>query len=595
MMYGYWGRVLRVNLTTKKYTIEEVPLEVWKKFVGGSGFGAKVILEETPPKVNPLSPENKIIFAVGAWQSVKAPGSAKWSVVTKSPLTKTFLDSAGSGHWAPLFKKAGYDALIIEGKSKKPVYININDDKVEFKDAAHVWGKDTIKTTELIKGELDNRRISVLNIGPAGEIMNPIACITCDGNSFVGRGGAGAVMGSKNLKAISSFGTKEVPVFDPEKAKEIAKEVFKKLSDKIGGHGAEYGTPFFIGLLEEEGDLPMKYWTQDTWPEVEKISTPLYNEVLNVKPLFCANCPIGCHRHIQLKEPKKWALEGNGPEYETLAMMGGCYLCSDLSAICKANDICNRMGIDTISTGAWISFLAECWEKGLLNEDDTGGIKIEWGNGETLVFLTQKIAKMEGIGAWFRDGILGAAKKIGPVTQDLIVQVKNLDYPAHDPRCHTALGVNYATGTRGACHTRGEVFLPVDIYFPELFEGELAKDNIENTPRRTFLIQNLYSFYNQVSMYAFMNGFGEMKMGEILDILNAITGWNWSLDDLTEAGKRVFTLERLINVRDGFDWKFDTLPKKMTIAAKEGGRIGRVPLPFDSTLKKYYNMRGWDE
>lgn len=594
-MYGYWGKVLRINLTNRSYKIENVDESVWKKVVGGSGYGAKILIEETSPKIDPLSSENKIIFGSGLWQAVKAPGSAKWSVVTKSPLTKTYLDSAGSGHWAPLFKKTGYDALIIEGKSEKPVYLYITEDNINFKDASHIWGKDTIETTEIIKKELSNKRVSLLNIGFAGEIMNPIACITCDGHSFAGRGGAGAVMGSKNLKAIATFGTKKVPVFDPEKAKKIAKRVFKKLSDNVGGHGEKYGTTQCVGPNEKSGDLPMKYWTQDTWPEAEKISTPRYNEVLNTKPKFCANCPIGCHRHIQLTEPEKWALEGNGPEYETLAMMGASYLCSDLAAICKANDICSRMGIDTISTGAWISFLAECWEKELINEKDTEGIKIEWGNGEVLVELTEKIAKLEGIGAWFKNGIQGAAKKVGPEADDIIVQVKNLDYPGHDPRFSASLGINYATSTRGACHVRGPVFDSVHLFYPELFNGDLAQDNIKNAPRRTFLIQNINGFYNQVSLCCFMGAFGGMKLNDLLDILNAITGWNWSVDNLIEAGSRAFTLERLINVRDGFDRKSDKLPKKMTIPAKVGGRVGRVALPFDSTLEKYYQLRGWNK
>lgn len=593
---GYWEKVLRINLTDQSFQVEDVDEKVWKKFIGGSGYGAKVLLEETKSKIDPLSEENKIIFGIGLWQAVKAPGSAKWSVVTKSPLTKTYLDSAGAGSWAPLFKKAGYDSLIIEGKSDKPVYVYINDDKVEFKDASHIWGKDSIETTEIIKDELGNRRVSLLNIGPAGEIMNPIACITCDGHSFAGRGGAGAVMGSKNLKAIAAFGTKQVPVFEPEKAKEVAKQVFKRLSDNVGGHGTDYGTPGGTELNEKSGDLPMKYWTQDTWPEVEKISVPFYNEFLHVKPHFCTNCPIGCHRHIQLTEPKKWALKGNGPEYETLAMMGGSFLCSNLSAICKANDICNRMGTDTISTGAWISFLAECWEKGLIDENDTGGLKIEWGDGELLVELTEKIAKLEGIGSWFKKGIIGAAHKIGfDKTKDIICQVKNMDYPAHDPRNSASLGVNYATSTRGACHVRGDVFESMNIFYPEVFKGDFVEDNIKNIPKRTSIIQNINGFFNQVSLCFFMTCFGGMKLQEVADILNAVTGWNWSIDDIIEAGGRAVTLERLINVRDGFDRQSDTLAKKMLIPAKEGGRKGKISPDFENSLTKYYQVRGWDE
>jgi len=453
MVNGYWERVLRVNLTNKTYKIENVPERIWKKFVGGSGFGAKVLLEEVPPKIDPLSPENKIIFAIGAMQALRVPGSGKWSVVTKSPLTKTFLDSAGTGHWAPLFKGCGYDALIIEGKSDIPVYLYITEDNLEFKDASHLWGKDTIETTELIKKELNNSRISMINIGPSGEIGNPIACITCDGNSFAGRGGSGAVMGAKNLKAIVAFGKKQVPVYRMEQGRKKAAELMKILA-KQGKEGTKYGTTSAVIANEAIGNLPIKYWNEYSWPDVEKIGHFKIHEDFEVKPRYCANCPIGCHRHIKLKKNDKIIFDTNGPEYETLALMGSSFLCSDLMAICEANEICNRMGIDTISNGAFISFLAECWEKGLINEKNTDGLVIKWGDGKVLIELTKQIAQLKGIGKWFKEGIQGAAKIIGPETKDIIVQVKNMDYAAHDPRHYLSLGVNYATGTRGACHMR---------------------------------------------------------------------------------------------------------------------------------------------
>jgi len=594
MKCGYWGRVLRVNLTDQSYKVDEISEEVWKKFLGGSGFGAKVILEETPPKIDPLSPENKIIFGIGSWQSVKASGNAKWSVVTKSPLTKTFLDSAGSGHWAPQFKGTGYDALIIEGKSEKTIYLYITEEGVEFRDASHLWGKDTIDTTEVIKGELGNKRISILNIGPSGEIYHPVACITCDGHSFAGRGGSGAVMGSKNLKAIAAYGKKDVPVFDPDKAKKKALELMKLLANQ-GASCTRDGTPQVVNPCQEAGDLPMKYWMQDTWPDAWKISAPHYTEVLKAKPRYCANCPLGCHRHVTVDEPAEYAMEGNGPEYETLAMMGGNILCSDLAAICKANDICNRMGCDTISVGAWIGFLAECWEKGLITEKDTDGVKVEWGNGKMLVALTEKITKMVGVGAWFKEGIQGAAKRMGPEAQDLIVHVKNMDYPAHDPRCWLGLGVNYATGTRGACHMRG---CTMDPYYPEIHPKMGLKElptSLDHLPQHVFVTQNVSSIFNQLTICFFMTGFAGMTLTQLLELHNAITGWDWTPDDLFSAGSRAFTLQRLINVRDGFDRKDDTLPKKMTVAAKEGGRKGKVPILHDKILKEYYRLRKWDD
>jgi len=589
-MNGYWGKVLRINLNNKTYQIENISESIWKKFVGGSGFGAKILLEEVPPKIDPLSPENKIIFAVGAMQALKVPGNAKWSVVTKSPLTKTFLDSAAGGHWAPLFKGCGYDALIIEGKSNIPVYLYITEDNIEFKDASHIWGKDTIETTDFIKNELNNKRVSMVNIGPSGEIGNPIACITCDGHSFAGRGGSGAVMGSKNLKAVVVFGKKQVPVFNIEQGRKKAVELMRLLA-KQGEMGRKYGTTSGVTYHASLGNLPIKYWNECSWPDVEKIGHIKYHETFQVKPLSCINCPIGCHRHIKL-EKNGVMCDANGPEYETLALMGSSFLCSDLMAICKANDICNRMGIDTISDGAFISFLAECWGKGLINEKHTGGLKIEWGNGKVLIELTKQIAKLKGVGEWFKEGIQGAAKVVGPEAKDIIVQVKNMDYPAHDPRSFLSLGVNYATGTRGACHMRG---CTMGTYYPELHIGmKEAPNSIETAALQTFICQNVNSFFNQVTLCHFMFGMGGLTITQLLEMFNLITGWNWTVEDLVNSGRRAFTIQRLINVRDGFSRKDDILPKKMTIAAKKGPRAGKVPIPHEVMLDNYYKLRSWD-
>jgi len=588
IMFGYWGKALRVNLTKRNYQVVDIPEKVWKKLVGGSAFGAKILLEETPPKIDPLSEENKIIFAVGVWQSAKNPGSGKWSVVTKSPLTKTFLDSSGGGNFAPALKRAGYDAIIIEGKSSSPVKIIINNEQVNIEDAASLWGKDAIETFNHFKSSLNNNRYSIVYIGPSGEIGHPIACIGCDGHSVAGRGGAGAVMGSKNLKAIAVLGTKEVPLYDPEKVKSRALELMREFT-KRSAEKRKTGTTSAPATFEKIGNMPLKYWVGETWGKSDQISAPYYNEVLHTKATFCANCPYGCHRHIKVEDPEEYAVEGSGPEYETLGMMGGAFLCSDLLAIAKANDICNRMGIDTISTGAWISFLAECYEKKLINKKDTDGIAVNWGDGKVLVQLTEKIARLEGIGGYFQEGIVGAAKRIGPETEDLIVHVKNMDYPAHDPRCHLAAGLNYATGTRGACHERADA---QGFFYTELgMEGPAR--TMEDVPQYVIHQQNMSSLANSLSVCKFILRVPKLLLSEIIEILNAATGWNWTVQDLEKAGERGFILERIINIRDGISRKDDVLPKKMTIPAQTGPRVGRVPLPHDKALDEYYKLRNW--
>jgi aldehyde:ferredoxin oxidoreductase len=598
MKNGYWGKVLRINLTMDKITIEDVPEKIWKQVVGGAGYGAKVILGETNAGIDPLSPENKIIFAVGCYQAIKSPGSAKWSVVTKSPLTKTYLDSAGGGYWGVLFKKSGYDAMIIEGRSKNPVYIRIIDNMVKLKDASHIWGMDNYEVNNYLQGEFGkHNKVSTLTIGPSGEMLNPIACITADGHSFAGRGGSGAVMGSKNLKAIVVSGNKDVAISIETESHKNSLKVMRKLA-KDGKNFRNSGTAWSVPKYEALGEVPIKYWTGETWTaEAKMISGPIYNEMLDAKPHFCANCPVGCHRYIKLKEPEKWKLEGPGPEYETLGMMGANLLNKDLTSICKANDICNRYGIDTISTGAFIGFLMECYEKNIITKEDTNGLEIKWGSGEVLVKLTEQIANLEGLGKLFENGIIGASQKIGEKeTKDLIVHVKNLDLPAHDPRAVFGIAVNYATGTRGACHERGDAqAISLGNFFPEIMERTFNRFSMEEAPQAAVIAQDTSAFFNSVSLCKFMVKAVGMTLTEVQDIFNAITGWNWSIEEILNAGKRIITLQRLINIRDGIRRKDDCMPAKIFQPANEGPRKGKIPTPFEPALEEYYRLRGWDK
>jgi len=317
--------------------------------------------------------------------------------------------------------------------------------------------------------------------------------------------------------------------------------------------------------------------------------------MLKSKPTFCANCPVGCHRHIKLEAPEEWALEGPGPEYETLGMMGANLLNTNLPSIVKANDICNRWGIDTISTASFIAFLTECYEKGIIDKEYTGGIEIEWGNGEVLVELTEQIARLEGLGKLFEKGIVGASQKIGEEeTKDIAVHVKNMDLPAHDPRAIFGIAVNYATGTRGACHERGDAqAISTGKYHPEIMEKSFDRFSMEDAPEAAIISQNYSAFFNSVSLCKFMIKVIGMSLTEVKDIFNSITGWGWSVEQLMQAGERIINLQRLVNVRDGIRRKDDKLPKKVFQAAKEGPRKGKSPIPFEPALEDFYKRRGW--
>jgi len=593
-MYGYWKKLLRVNLTDETWAAEEIDEKPLKLLLGGAALGAHILLEELPGKTDPLSPENKLIFALGFMQAANYPGNAKWSVVTKSPLTGTFLDSAGTGAWAPQLKKAGYDVLIIEGKAEKPVYLYINDDTVEFRSAARLWGLDSTETSVEIKKELGNNRINALNIGQAGEILNPIACITCDGHSFAGRGGSGAVMGSKNLKAVAVWGTKQTPLADEEKAKQFAKDLMKTLHDTAKGGG---GTPDVMVPLEGLGDVPIRYWRGDIWHHGAKmIGTPRYTEFLNVKPLPCQNCPVGCHRHIDITLEDGSTLEGNGPEYETLGMLGSGLVNDDLTGIAIANDMINRAGADTISVGSFIGFIIECYESGYITAEEIGMVP-KWGDRETLLFLTDKVLKLEGIGAMFRKGIRGAVEIVGHESAGVAAEVKNLDMPAHDPRAVYGLAVNYATSPRGACHERGNPQASaLGLFYPDCdMEAPPERFDEDQAGYCAYIYQNTSMLYNNLTLCKFMVNNGGLTISDIALEYKYATGIKLTNLDLLKTAERGMALQRLVNIRDGITRKDDTLPPKMLQPATIGGRAGKAPFEFDKMLDDYYRLRGWDE
>lgn len=595
-MYGYWKKLCRVNLTDKTWKAEDIDEKTLELLMGGTALGAKILLEETPAKVDPLSAENKIIFAIGCLQACPTfPGNAKWSVITKSPLTGSVADSAGTGAWAPAFKKCGFDALVIEGKAAAPTWLYITDDGVEFRDGAELWGLDSVETSLKIKEILGDKRVNALNIGTAGEIMNPIANITCDGHSFAGRGGTGAVMGSKNLKAIAAWGTQQCEIADPEGAKEFAKEVFTNLHEATKD---VEGTPSVMVGMEEIGDSPIRYWRGDVWHKgAETIGTPRYTKVLNVKPLPCMNCPIGCHRHINIDLSDGGHLEGNGPEYETLGTMGSGLCIDDLEAIAIANDIANRAGVDTISLGSYVGFLIECYESSLISAEEIG-IVPKFGDKETLLFLIDKLIKNEGIGKIFKKGIRGAAAEIGGDAADIAVEVKNMDLPAHDPRAVFANFPNYATTPRGACHERGDTqAIATGLVYPEVgLEETPDRFSVEQAPDIAVVAQDGALMFNCLTMCKFMVKFAGMTISELQHGLELVLGHDVDAYDLFKVGERSQNLQRLLNVRDGMDRKDDTAPAKLFIPAATGSRAFKAPThaEFNQMMDEYYAKRGWD-
>ncbi len=594
MALGYWNRVIRIDLTSASVTEEYVDDDVWMRFVGGAGYGTKVMIDETPPKLDPFSPENKIIYAVGPFQSYNIPGSGKWSVVTRSPLTNTHLDTAGAADFGVVLKKTGFDAIVIEGKADKPVCVVVSDGDVRIEDAGWLWGKDAYDTAHLLKGKYKGR-VGVVAIGQSGERLVRMANIVVDGHSFCGRGGAGAVMGSKNLKAVVVAGSKNPTVYDPDTLRELVRDVAKRI---VKGKAAtrKNGTVNGVLYVEEIGDLPMKYWDVDTWKEgARKLGAPFYTEFLQAKPLPCANCPVGCHRKVRIPEP--YNIETVGPEYETVAMLGSNLLIDDLTAVAYAGEMLNRYGVDTISVGAAIGFLMDLYEQGIVKKSDIG-VEVNWGDSEVMLRLVREIALAEGkVGELFKDGVRAAAERIGKEALDRVVEVKGLDYPAHDPRAVFALAINYATGTRGACHQRGNPHtICAGLTYPELGITEKPdRFDLELAAKLAVVAQNTNAVYNSLSVCDFMMGSDGMTLTDVKNLINAVTGWEWEVDTLVMAGERIFNLQRLINIRDGYTAEDDKLPLKMRRAASEGGRAGKTPEPFDRLKENYYRLRGWTQ
>ncbi|MCK4855878.1 MAG: hypothetical protein KAT31_16475, partial [Bacteroidales bacterium] len=416
--------------------------------------------------------------------------------------------------------------------------------------ASHLSGMDTYETIDAIHAETGDRKLSIAAIGPAGEKQVAIACVVVDKHSFAGRCGMGAVMGSKGLKAIAVRGTQKAEMNDPDKAKSLIKQFQQQILKEVKENEFRaHGTTALCESAEALGDMPIKYWEQDVWPEgAEKLGAPNYTEVLNAKPYPCKFCPVGCHRNIKITEPAQYAQEGIGPEYETLGMMGTNLLIDDPKAVAKGNDMANRLGLDTISAGAMVGFAMECFEKGWITAEDTDGLELKWGNPEVLFKLLDQIGNKEGFGAIFSEGTLGAAKKISSEAVEIVAHCKGLDLPSHDARSCISLAPTYTTGTRGACHFRGgcEDVEMGGFFIPEIGikEGMVKFFEKENQSLLAAKCQDYFALLNSLVICAFMVDGGGMTFSEVRELFNAVTGWDYSIEDLMDIGERIFTVQR---------------------------------------------------
>jgi len=595
MVFGYFMKIAEINLDSEQISYLKLEEKEVKKFIGGSGIGAKLLYDYTDHKTDPLGSENVLIFMTGPLTGTKAFSSDRFEVITKSPLTGIYAESDCGGRWGEGLKNCGLDGIIIKGKAKKPVYITIKDEEIKIKDASGLWGKDTFATDALIKEEMGPNS-HVVCIGKAGENLVKFACIINEGKHgrAAGRAGVGAVMGSKNLKAIGVLGTKEVKIAHEQEFNQFIKALIPQMVESLESL-KKYGTSGGVEYLESVGDLPIKNWYQGNWEGAKKISGQYMAKTVLKKNYHCGRCVIGCGRTVEITEGKYKIEETAGPEYETIGMLGSNCLVDDIKIICKANELCNRYGLDTISTGSAISFCMEAYEKGLVTKEDTGDLKMEWGNGDALLEMIEKIANRQDIGKLLGEGLIKASKEIGGNSCEFSIHVKGLDFPAHDPRAKVSLALAYVTSNRGACHLQAYTADFEDgAAMPDLGYKETL-DRFETKGKAKFVVdfQHLMSMLDSLHCCKFVI-FGGMTVEPLIKALNLVTGWNFSKEDFLKAGERIFNLKRLYNVREGISRKDDILPPRILNHPRGGGAGDNLPC-LNKMLNEYYQIRGWDE
>mgnify|MGYP005839323679 CR=1 FL=1 len=603
-MFSYMGKILRVNLSENRITEEALEENVARAFLGGRGLGAKILFDELKPGIDPLGPENKLIVAAGVVTGLPFAGNCRYVLMAKSPLTDIWGESNASGFFGPELRFAGFDALIIEGKAEKPVYLWIHNGKTEIREASHLWGKITGDTEKLIKEELKDDKIRIASIGPGGENLVRYACVLSDIHHANGRSGMGAVMGSKNLKAIAVRGTQKIPLADSERVRQLAKQASQEVWE--GAYKDllhQYGSDGDLDDLHATGRLPTKNFQRCTFEGYENITGETIAATILVRRDPCFACPVTCNLVVAAREPYVVDPAYGGPEYETAAALGSLCMNDNLVVLCKANELCNKYSLDTISTGVTIAFAMECYEKGLITKEDTDGLELTWGSDQAIIQLIEKIAKREGIGALLAEGVRRAAEKIGKGAESFAMHIKGQEVPMHEPRGKKGVGLSYAVSNRGACHLQAEhddFFEDPSWLFPEIGLDKTI-DRLDMGREKARMVKVLGDFkalYDSLSTCIYASWpEGGVRLQTIKDIVAAATGWDVTLAELMTVGERAFNLCRAFNVREGISKKDDALPARLMEPLPEGLYQGEaIPKDqFEQMLDYYYEFRGWDK
>jgi len=605
MPYGYHGKILHVHLGTEELKIETPDETFYRMYLGGSAAGTYYLLQHTPPKANPLGPENTLSLMVGVVTGAPFSGQSRVTATAKSPVTGLIGDSQAGGFWPAELKAAGFDGIVIHGKADHPQYLWIHDGEAELRDASDLWGQFTADVEDTIRVELGDEHIQVLQCGPAAEKGVLFGALINNANRANGRTGMGTVMASKNLKAIAVRGRHRPESADPEAVKALAKWGAENLEGSdVDGMG-KLGTAEGLLPLNEEGGLPTRNWSSGVFEEAEAISGERMAETVLKERDTCFGCVVRCKRVVEITDgPFRVEPRYGGPEYETLGAMGSYCGVSDLAAICRANQLCNMYGIDTITCGATIAWAMDCFEQGLLSKDDTDGIDLRFGNAESLVQVVEKIGTREGFGRVLGEGSARAAERFG-VGKDLVVAVKNHEFPAHMPQHKRSLALIYSVNPFGADHQSHEH----DPFYETGYADRMAQlslmdpqpqDNLNAEKVRYALYsQYFYSVTDCVCVCQFVFGPSFQLYGpsQLVDAVRAVTGWDFSMWELMKVGERRLNLMRAFNAREGVGKEADSKPAKLLVPLQGGPTDGVVVTDEELERAKalYYRMAGWDE
>ena len=589
-MDGYYGKILKVDMTKGTTEIFELAPELLRKYLGGSGLAAKLFFDMGAWKEDPLGPGNPLFIMHGPLSGTTLPGCSRLEVCALSPLTGIWGESSMGGQVSPQLRGAGYDGIIITGISKKPVYLWVSDKEVEIRDASHLWGKDTFETEELLREEVGDKRVKVMSIGQAGENLVKYAAIVNDKGSLAGRTGMGAVMGSKKLKALAFRGNAKAAIADENAYKEVRKRAQDSIKVSVTGEGLHaYGSNVHMEYGMAISDVPVKNWREAMWERgVEALSGVTVAEKILTKTHACWGCPVACKRIVRIDAGPYAMEEGPGLEYEGASSLGTLQRCDNLDAVSKANELTDRYGMDCISAGSTIAYATEAFQEGLITTKDTGGVELSWGNPENLVKLVKMIAYREGFGDELAEGSRALSQKYGG--EEFAIHVKGLEAPMHDPRAFWAMALTYATGVRGACHVNDDNLMAElgNVSFRAVGVKDTKPQRREGKAAQTVAAQayGMIAGSAVICLYAWWSMDG-IEM--VRDMINAVTGFGYSTDELMDLGNRIWYLKRGIDNLCGITKDDDRVPERLLVPHIEGttSNLSRVFYPIMSAMTRH--------